>query len=303
MKRASRFLPVAVAAILATARFAHAEPVNPDFASVIVTPSKGAPVVAQGSAGFDSSGIAAAANAISSKGPSGTPSGDTGPTFTYVPIRDNTIVGSGGPPEIRGGFIVKPPAVSQPACPQGQTGYYVYDANGQFVGIVCVPDTAPTQTTPLTSPEIALAEQASSRQPWPKLTVAVSPDRGVTGLDSWFWLAGNAAMPQASATAGSLTVTVRAALIDALWEFGDGSRIDSGHDLGQPYPQRSTIRHVFQTDSYQRPNGYQVLATLRFGVWYSVNSSPWRFLGTKAKGYSLPYAVYQIQPEGVPAKP
>jgi len=192
---------------------------------------------------------------------------------------------------------------SQPACPAGQTGYYVYDANGQFAGIVCVPTATPSPATPQATLEIALAEEASSRQPWPRLMVGISPDIGITGLDSWFWLTGTATMPPASATAGPLTVTVRAALVDVLWDFGDGSRIDSGLDLGQAFPGRSAIRHVYQTDSYQRSNGYAVGASLRFGVWYSVNSGPSRFLGTKVKSYNLPYVVNQIQPEGVPSKP
>jgi hypothetical protein len=110
-------------------------------------------------------------------------------------------------------------------------------------------------------------------------------------------------MPPASATAGPLTVTVRAALLDVLWDFGDGGRTDSGLSLGQAYPRQSSIGHVYQTDTYQQPGGYQVAATLRFGVWYSVNAGPWRFLGTKGKSYALSYAVNQIQPEGVPASP
>ena len=79
--------------------------------------------------------------------------------------------------------------------------------------------------------------------------------------------------------------------------------MDSGHSFGQAYPRQSSIGHVYQTDTFQQPGGYQVAATLRFGVWYSVNAGPWRFLGTKAKSYALTYVVNQIQPEGVPASP
>jgi hypothetical protein len=92
-------------------------------------------------------------------------------------------------------------------------------------------------------------------------------------------------------------------LIDVLWNFGDGGEMDSGLNLGRAYPQQSGIEHIYQTDTYQQPAGYEVNATLRFAVWYSVNASPWRFLGTKAKSYLLSYAVNQIQPEGVSASP
>jgi len=172
-----------------------------------------------------------------------------------------------------------------------------------FAGVVCVPN-ATGPTTPVGASVLALAQEASARQPWPRLAVGVNPGTGVTGLESWFWLApGDATMPEASATAGPLTVTAKAALIDVLWDLGDGSRIDSGLSLGQAYPGQSGIRHVYETDTYQRSGGYQVLAMLRFGVWYSVNAGPWLFLGTKANTYSLAYLVNQVQPEGVPTTP
>jgi hypothetical protein len=270
---------------------------------VKIGPVPTGPVVTQGGAGFDNSGISAIASATTPQTGAGQNSG-SGLTFTYVPIPDNILVTVGGPPQANNGVIAKPGTGFQAACPSGQTGYYVYDSSGQYAGVVCVPNATTTPTGPGSATEIALAELASSRQPWPNLTVGVNPNIGLTGLQSWFWLRpGTASMPAVSATAGPLTVTVRAVLMDALWDFGDGSRADAGLDLGQPYPRESVIRHIYQTDTFQRAGGYQVHATLRFGVWYSVNSGPWRFLGTKAKSYSLAYPVNQIQPEGVPAKP
>ena len=268
----------------------------PDSTSSTVTvgPTSSGPVVTQGSAGFGSAGIASAASANSLP-----QTGATAPNFSYAPIPDNLLVTTAWPPVVQGGAIIKPGTGFQAACPPGQTGYYVYDASGQPLGTVCVPT-----TTAGTPNELALAQQASSRQPWPNLAVGVNPGRGLTGLSSWFWLTpSNATMPPASATAGPLTVTARAALLDVLWNFGDGSELDSGPNLGQAYPRQSSVGHIYQTDTYQQPRGYQVSATLRFGVWYSVNGGPWRFLGTKANSYLLSYAVNQIQPEGVPASP
>ncbi len=271
-----------------------AEIPNPTAGTVNIGPANTGGVVTEGVAGFSNAGISAAASATTAQALG------SGANYTYVPIPDNLLVTSGWPPVVQGGAIIKPGTGFQAACPPGQTGYYVYDSTGQAAGVVCVP-TAATTGTPT---ELALAQLASSRQPWPNLRVDVNPDRGLTGLASWFWLAPtNATMPPAIATAGPLTVTVRAALVDALWDFGDGTRADSGLNLGQAYPQQSSIGHVYQTDTYQQTGGYQVLATLRFGVWYSVNAGPWRFLGTKAKSYSLSYAVNQIQPEGVPVTP
>jgi len=267
----------------------------PDSTSSTVTigPTSNGPVVTQGIAGFDGSGIAAAASAGSPQ------AGSSGATFTYTPVPDNLLVTTAWPPVVQSGVIANPGTGFQQACPPGQTGYYVYDSTGSFAGVLCVPT-----TTTGTPGELALAQEASSRQAWPRLTVGVNPDKGLTGLASWFWLTpSNATMPPASATAGPLTVTVRASLIDVLWDFGDGGRTDSGLSFGQAYPRQSSIGHIYQTDTYQQPGGYQVAATLRFGVWYSVNAGPWRLLGTKAKSYALSYSVNQIQPEGVPASP
>lgn len=279
---------------MAPVTFATAESVDSDHQSVNVPPSSSGPVVSQGTAGFDTSGITAGANASSLP-----ETGATGSNFTYVPIPDNLLVTTAWPPTVQGGAIIKPGTGFQAACPPGQTGYYVYDASGQPLGTLCVP----TSTAGAPN-ELALAEAASSRQPWPSLAVGVDPSRGLTGLSSWFWLTPpNASIPPASATAGSITVTVRASLVDVLWNFGDGTTTDSRLNLGLAYPQQSGIDHVYQTDTYQEPAGYKVSATLRFAVWYSVNGGAWRFLGTKAKSYPLSYSVNQIQPEGVSASP
>jgi len=293
---------LALAGALTIQSLGWAELPDSTASSITIGPTSRGPVITEGTAGFGNAGIAAAASANTPQ--TGSQQNlSAGLTFTYTPIPDNTLITVGGPPQANNGVIAKPGTGFQPACPPGQTGYYVYDSAGQFAGVVCVPNSTATPT-PGSAAEIALAEEASSRQPWPNLNVGVNPDRGLTGLQSWFWLRpANAAIPPASATAGPLTVTVRAALIDVLWDFGDGSRTDAGLDLGQAYPRESAIRHVYQTDTFQLAGGYQVLATLRFGVWYSVNSGSWRFLGTKAKSFSLSYSVNQIQPEGVPANP
>ncbi len=294
MKRLAWFGAAGLLTLVASVNVAHAESVDSGRGSVEIVPVSSGPVVSQGTAGFDNSGIAAVASATGPQTPT------SGLSFTYVPIPDNLLVTSAWPPVVQSGAIVKPGTGFQSACPLGQTGYYVYDSTGQPVGIVCVPTTSSAGTPS----EVALAQLASSRQPWPNLSVGVNPGAGLTGLASWFWLAPtNATMPPASATAGPLTVTVRASLVDALWDFGDGFRTDSGLNLGQAYPSQSSIGHVYQTDTYLRPGGYQVLATLRFGVWYSVNSGPGRFLGSKEKSYAMSYVVNLIQPEGVPAKP
>ena len=147
------------------------------------------------------------------------------------------------------------------------------------------------------SPPIQLATQASGQQPWPSLVVQSNPSQGLTGLASWFWVAGGADIPPATATAGPLTVTVSAQLVDVTWDFGDGKTYDAGRSLGRPYPNESDVQHTYQTDSYGIPGGYDITMTLRFDVVYRVNGGAWIPLGSKSKTYAAKYPVDQAQPE------
>ena len=287
------FAALAVVALWPIA--AYAEAPGGDGGTVNVGPVSSGPVVSQGSAGYDPTGI----NATAATRPSG--SGTTPnslPDYTYRPVPYNSVP---APIQNNNGTLSNPNVgLSLPACPAGQTGYFVYDSNGNSLGIVCVPN--PTDSLlPPTTPEIALADQASSKQPWPTLVMGINPGTGLTGLPSWFWLGGgSAAMPDAAASSGPLTVRVRARLVGVSWEFGDGIGYDS-IDLGQAYPAQSDVQHVYQTDTYRLSNGYTAAAVLRYLVTYSVNGGPWLTLGVKTKPYSQPYSVYQVQPEAIGA--
>ena len=304
MWRTARF-PLAalfVVALLPTA--AYAEAPDSDGGTVNVGPVSNGPVVSQGVASYDSSGIQAGAHSL----PTGPPTGDqpagtyNGPVYIYRPVPYNAIPDSGPIIVNSQGVISNPTGPgSHSACPNGQTGYYVYDSLGYSLGMVCVAN--PTDSLPpATSPEIVLAEQASSHQPWPTLTLSINPGVGLTGMSSWFWLAGaSPSVPDATASAGPLTVTVRARLAGVTWEFGDGMGYDSA-DLGRAYPTPSDVQHVYQTDTYGLQAGYTVSGILRYLVTYSVNGGPWTTLGVKTKAFSQQYSVFQAQPQAVPGQ-
>jgi len=283
----------ALAALVLIPVAAQAEDPGNDGGTVNVGPVSKGPVVSQGSAGYDPNGITAA----SSTQPTGSGTTSTAPSYVYRPIPGNSVPASC--PTIQGSGVISNPCAQlpMPACPAAQTGYYVYDSNGNALGLVCVPN--PTDSLlPPTTPEIALADEASSRQPWPVLRLGINPSAGLTGLPSWFWLAGSASMSDAVASSGPLTVRVRARLERVSWEFGDGLGYDS-LDLGQAYPRQSDIQHLYQTDTYRLTNGYTVIAILRFLVTYSVNGGSWTTLGVKTRPISQQYVVYQVQPEAV----
>ena len=283
----------AVAALVLVPGAALAEDPGGDGGTVNVGPVSKGPVVSQGSAGYDPNGITATA----STQPTGSGTTSTAPSYVYRPIPGNSVPASC--PTTQSSGVISNPCAQLPtsACPAAQTGYYVYDSNGNALGLLCVPN--PTDSLlPPTTPEIALADDASSRQPWPVLRLGINPSAGLTGLPSWFWLSGSASMQDAVASSGPLTVRVRARLEGISWEFGDGLGYDS-LDLGQAYPRQSDIQHLYQTDTYRVTNGYTVIAILRFLVTYSVNGGPWTTLGVKTRPISQQYVVYQLQPEAV----
>jgi len=292
---------LAVVALLPSA--AYAEAPDNEGGTVNVGPVSNGPVVSQGSASYDSSGTQASV-ASQPKAPAPQSGGValTGPTYTYRPVPYNAIPDSGPLSANSQGVISNPTGPgAQSACPNGQTGYYVYDSQGNPLGMVCVAN--PTDNLPPpTSPEIALAEQASSHQPWPALTLGISPGVGLTGMSSWFWLAGaSPSVPEATASSGPLTVTVRARLAGVTWEFGDGMGYDSA-DFGRAYPAPSNVQHVYQTDTYGLQTGYTVSSILRYLVTYSVNGGPWTTLGVKTKAFSQQYPVFQAQPQAVASR-
>ncbi len=279
-------LILAIAALVMTPVSVLAEVQVPGSATV--GPIANGPTVSSGSAGFNGSGTQSQADSQTNQGVTGTllppPAGSGSSNLTYTPIQ-NGVAPAGGTVAV----LV--------ACPPGNTPYAVFDAAGTFVGTVCVSNQNPP-AGPLPTP-LQLAQQASAQQPWPSLEVGINPGTGLTGLASWFWLGGNPQMPDATASAGPLTVTVHAALIDVVWDFGDGSGVSSGTDLGPVFPAQSSIQHVYQTDTFQRAGGYSCIALVRYRVTYSVNGGPFAELGVKARPYGVPYQVNQLQPEAV----
>ncbi len=282
---------------------ASADAVYPGQGTVHVGATTSGPVTTQGTASFNSSGTGAAAGsrtdvpaAAPVDGSAGAPGSSSDITFRQIPFN---AVPSGGVWVDQSGTIHLLPSIPTNACSPGQTGFYTYDATGAPLGIVCVGNGAnPAPGAPAPSP-LELAQQASAEQPWPVLQFGINPTIGLTGLPSWFWLTGNPQMPDATASAGPLTVLVRATLIDVVWRFGDGAGLSSGTNIGRP--SSGAIQHVYQTDTFGRPGGYTLSALLRYQVTYSVNGGPFNLLGVKARAFPSTYQVNQLQPQAVSA--
>ena len=274
-----------VAAVLVPGE-AHAEGIDTGRGTVNVAPVANGPTVSSGLAGFGPGGIQALANSTTNQ-----------PGSPQNPPPGNGS--AGGSQAVPGPAVFTNPQAFMAACQAGQAATLLNPPPGMptacLSGVLALgPPPPPGATTPL-----ALAQQASAQQPWPALQVSINPGIGLTGLASWYWLAGNAQIPDATATAGPLTVTVHATLIDVLWDFGDGNGESSGTNLGQVFPAQSSIQHVYQTDTFGNPAGFKCTALVRFRVTYSVNGGSFADLGVKANPYSLSYQVNQLQPEAV----
>ncbi len=116
----------AVAALVLVPGAALAEDPGGDGGTVNVGPVSKGPVVSQGSAGYDPNGITATA----STQPTGSGTTSTAPSYVYRPIPGNSVPASC--PTTQSNGVVSNPCAQLPvsACPPAQTGYYVYDSNG-----------------------------------------------------------------------------------------------------------------------------------------------------------------------------
>ncbi len=279
---------------------AHAESIGNSTVTTVSPKTSGA-TVSQGTAGFDPGGTQATSESTTNAR-SGAPSGggsvasDQGSDLIVRQIPFNQV--PAGAIDGGNGLVINNPGATRQACPAGQTGFFVGSANNNAAfQVVCVPNQAPAPPQATTVSSLQLAEEASARQPWPNLQVSVNPGVGLAGLATWFWCAGSASMPDASASSGPLTVTVHAALSDVTWSFGDGSGATG--DLGRPFPTPSNIQHVYQTDSAGLAQGYPLVASVRWRVTFSVNGGPFTDLGFKTRDFTRSYVVQQLQPQAV----
>jgi hypothetical protein len=143
-----------------------------------------------------------------------------------------------------------------------------------------------------------IAEQLVRDLPYPAAVVGASPDgRGLTGLESWFWVEGYTGAPIVdTVTDFGMTVTVEAAPAVVSWDFGDDTTAD-GLGFGTPPPARSSVRHVFEVRS--RPT-YRVRVLVELAVRWRLGAGPWQALSPVVRTALLDYAVVSSRAALVP---
>ena len=186
------------------------------------------------------------------------------------------------------------------AVPTNNPAYpHEYIQVAAYNGAACGDPADPTfQGVSIIDPEVAsdVAGKAVALIPVPQLNVKANPGRGLVTIPAWFWLeqqdsaqwwAGtdptqggqpfginfHIQPPEPSITQvpSPLTISV---LIDATkfeWNFGDHSTNSTvvGTLLGKPYPQKSNVRHPYNSAGTYNPQ-----VTITYVPRYSFNGSP-----------------------------
>lgn len=124
--------------------------------------------------------------------------------------------------------------------------------------------------------------------------VDVRPDsRGITGIESLFWLQGPGTQQfSETVSAFGIDVTVTVGLAGVEWDFGDGTPIVRA-GLGEAWPAHSSVRHGYTHASGDTP--YVVTARLVFQPTYTVNGIPGAPLDPIVVPVEREYVVRQVQ--------
>jgi hypothetical protein len=134
----------------------------------------------------------------------------------------------------------------------------------------------------------AIAQELVRDLPYPAVTIGVSPNgRGLTGLESWFWVSGYSGPVQDAVDSFGFHVEVEARPAAVRWSFGDGT--SQPGTLGQAAPARSDVVHTYQRRSRGGPMGVQ--ASVRLDVRFRVNGGPWEALDPVLRSATRAYPV------------
>lgn len=145
---------------------------------------------------------------------------------------------------------------------------------------------------------VDIAQRLALDIPYPKATVAANPaGRGLTGLESWFWVDGYTGAPILNTVSRfGLTVDVEATPTAVSWDFGDGTVV-KGLGLGSAPPAPSTVVHTFETRG--RP-AFAVRALIRLSVRWRLNGAAWQSIDPVTRTGVLSYPVVESRAALVP---
>jgi hypothetical protein len=136
--------------------------------------------------------------------------------------------------------------------------------------------------------------------PYPPAGIGVSPEgRGLTGLESWFWVTGYRGEPIRDAVEGfGFRVEVEAVPAEVRWSFGDGTPDLLTPNLGEPPPARSLVTHTYETR--RDGAGFEVRAVIRLAVRWRLDGGPWQAADPVLRVASRTYPVGEARSVLVP---
>ena len=127
----------------------------------------------------------------------------------------------------------------------------------------------------------------------PKPRLRITPRRrGLTGLESYFFLAERPRPIRAQAGVRGLIVTAEARPVQYVWTFGDGSDTVTRHH-GRRWTKKrpGNIDHV-----YEAKQRYRVRVEVIWRARWRIGLGPWRTLGYFTNSDSDRYRVGELVP-------
>ena len=142
---------------------------------------------------------------------------------------------------------------------------------------------------------VAIALELLNHLPIPDIAIEANPSIGLVALPSWFWIDGYDGSPISSSDAlPGVTVDVEIEPLVYRWSFGDGTTAETT-SLGQRYPAKSDIRHVYEQSSLAAGGAYSITVEVTFTARYRVNGGAWEALEPITRSFSNDYPVQQLQ--------
>jgi hypothetical protein len=134
-----------------------------------------------------------------------------------------------------------------------------------------------------------VARELLARVEFPPARIAANPARGLTGLESWFWIDGTDGAPiTLSRSEFGISVDLEVRLVGVTWDFGDGTRVDAG--LGRVFPAASDVTHTYEARGRRT-----VGAAFRFTARYRVDGGPFVDLGPVPRTLTRTYDVVEVR--------
>ncbi|MDQ3766521.1 MAG: PKD domain-containing protein [Actinomycetota bacterium] len=133
------------------------------------------------------------------------------------------------------------------------------------------------------------ADRAMALAPSPVIEVA--PEQiGLTGLDSFFWLAEAPGPITATAGVSGLTVTAEARPVEYVWDFGDGQEKVTT-EPGRPWTKASegSISHL-----YEATGSYDLGVEIVWRARWRADDGGWQQLGVFSSSAGEPYPVKEV---------